>query len=55
MNKLEQRLMDLTRQLSNAKRDGDDEAIEELEDLIDETEYEIEEEYNERYSVEWDD
>jgi len=55
MNKLEQRLIELTKQLSNARRDNDEESIEELEDEIDELEYEIEEEYNRRYETDWDD
>lgn len=54
MNKLEQRLIELTKQLSNARRDNDESLIEELEDRIDEVEYEIEEEYERRYETDWD-
>jgi len=50
MNKLEQRLSDLTRQLASARRDKNQELIEELEDTIAEVEFEIEEEYERRYS-----
>ena len=55
MNKLEQRLMHLTRELSNARRDGDEDIIADLEDRIAEVEFELEEEYNDGFSVEWDD
>lgn len=50
MNKLEQRLSDLTKQLAAARRDKDEELIEELEDEIAELEYDLEEEYSNRYS-----
>ena len=50
MNKLEQRLTDLTKQLAAARRDKDEDLIEELEDEIAEVEYELEEEYSNRYS-----
>ena len=50
MNKLEQRLSDLTKQLASARRDKDNDLIEELEDEIAELEYELEEEYASRYS-----
>lgn len=55
VNKLEQRLMHLTRELSNARRDGDEDIIADLEDRIAEVEFELEEEYNDGFSVEWDD
>jgi len=50
MRKLEQRLSDLTKQLASARRDKDNDLIEELEDEIAEVEYELEEEYSSRYS-----
>jgi len=50
MNKLEQRLSDLTRQLSAARRDKNHELIEELEDEIAELEYDLEEEYSSKYA-----
>lgn len=50
MNKLEQRLSDLTRQLGVARQNKDTEAAEELEDEIAEIEYELEQEYENRYS-----
>ena len=49
MNKLEQRLSDLTRQLATARLNKDQEAIEELEDEIAELEFDLEQEYNKRY------
>lgn len=52
--KLEQRLVELTRQLADARRDGDEELIEELEDKIYEVEDELEADLNERFT-EWDD
>jgi len=54
--KLEQRLASLTRQLANARRDGDRETVESLEDEIDQLEYEmeVEEEVNSRYEADWD-
>lgn len=52
--KLAQRLSDLTKQLASARRDGNAELIEELEDTIDEVEYEMEEEYNRRYETDWE-
>lgn len=54
MNKLEQRLSDLTRQLASARRDKDEDSIEELEDEIAEVEYEIQEEYERRYADTYD-
>ena len=54
MNKLEQRLIELTRQLSNARRDEDIDLIEELEDRIAEVEDDIEEAYSRRYETDWD-
>ena len=50
MNKLEQRLSDLTRQLAAARRDKDAELIEELEDEIAEVEYDLESEYSSKYN-----
>ena len=52
--KLEQRLAELTRQLADARRDGDQDLIEELEDKIFEVEDQLEAEMNERFT-EWDD
>lgn len=52
--KLEQRLAELTKQLASARRDGDEALVEELEDRIDEVEYELEEEYNNAHGQEWD-
>jgi hypothetical protein len=52
--KLEQRLSSLTRQLANARRDGDREAIEALEDEIDRIEIEMEEAFDARYDTDWD-
>lgn len=52
--KLEQRLASLTRQLANARRDGDEETIEALEDEIDQLEIEMEEEFDSRYETDWD-
>jgi len=52
--KLEQRLASLTRQLANARRDGDEDAIEALEDEIDQLEIEMEEEFESRYDTDWD-
>jgi len=51
--KLAQQLAHLTRQLADAKRDGDQELIEELEDKIFEIEMELEEE-SERYEDYWE-
>jgi len=50
--KLEQQLSQLCKQLAVARRDGDVDDIEMLEDQIAELEYEIEEEANERYAPE---
>jgi len=52
--KLEQRLASLTRQLANARRDGDEEAIEALEDQIDQIELEMEEQFESRHDTNWD-
>lgn len=52
--KLEQRLISLTRQLANARRDNDVETIERLEDEIDWVEIQLEEELDSRYAEEWD-
>jgi len=52
--KLEQRLSALTRQLADARRDGDIETIESLEDEIDSVEMAIEEEFERRYETDWD-
>lgn len=49
MNKLEQRLSDLTKLLASARRDKDQDAIEMYEDEIAEIEFELEEEYNRRF------
>lgn len=50
MNKLEQRLTDLTKRLATARKNKDVESIELIEDEISEVEYELEEEYNSKYS-----
>ncbi len=50
MNKLEQKLSDLTKQLAAARRDKNEDLIEELEDEIAEVEFDLEEEYSNRYS-----
>jgi len=50
MNKLEQRLIDLTKQLGTARLNKDQAAIEDLEDQIAELEYDLEQEYNQRYN-----
>jgi len=49
MNKLEQRLIDLTKQLGIARLNKDQEAVEDLEDQIAELEYDLEQEYSKRY------
>lgn len=53
--KLEQRLIELSKKLGKAREDGDQQAIEDLEDRIDEVQYEIEEEYERRHGTDWDD
>jgi len=50
MNKLEQRLTDLTKRLATARKSGDVEVIESIEDEIDEVEYELERVFNNQYS-----
>lgn len=55
MNKLEQRLSDLTRQLGVARENKDTESIESIEDEIDEVEFELEQEYENTYGDEFDD
>lgn len=52
--KLEQRLADLTKQLGRAREAGDTQAVEELEDEIEELEYELEQEYNDYFDGNWD-
>lgn len=49
MNKLEQRLSDLTKRLATARITNNEEVIEELEDEIAEVEFELEQEYESRY------
>lgn len=49
MNKSEQRLSELTKALSTARRANDQEQIEELEDEIAELEYEMEQEISRRF------
>jgi len=51
--KLEQRLGELTKQLAAARRDDDVPLIEQLEDEIDELEYQLEQQFDVR--GEWDD
>lgn len=53
--KLEQRLIELSKQLGRAREAGDQELAEELEDKIDEIEYQLEEEYERRHGTAWDD
>lgn len=55
MNKLTQKLSDLTKALASARQYGDQEAIEMFEDQIAEVEFELEEEYNRRYDNEYED
>jgi hypothetical protein len=49
MNKLEQKLSDLTKALATARYNQNEEMIESIEDEIAEIEYQLEEEYNRRY------
>lgn len=50
MNKLEQRLIDLTKQLASARITKNEDLIADLEDKIDEVEYQLEESYNRHYT-----
>jgi len=49
MNKLEQRLSDLTKRLATARKNEDADVIEAIEDEIAEVEYELESVYTTRY------
>lgn len=53
--KLEQRLIELSKKLGKAREDGDQNLIEDLEDRIDEVQYELEEELESRHGTHWDD
>ena len=54
MNKLEQRLYDLTKQLASARNVKDEALIEDLEDEIAEVEDELEEQYSSKFDIEED-
>jgi len=49
MNKMEQRLTDLTKTLASARSRKDQEQIEVIEDEIAELEYQLEQEYNREF------
>jgi hypothetical protein len=51
--KLEQKLIELTKALGRAREAGDQETIEELEDEIEEVEFQLEQEYDEHFDGNW--
>lgn len=53
--KLEQRLIELSKKLGKAREAGDQSLVEDLEDRIDEVQYELEEELEARHGTNWDD
>jgi hypothetical protein len=51
--KLEQKLAELTKELGRAREINDQAAVEELEDEIEEVEYELEQQYEEHFDGNW--